>query len=57
MSREEAATAVANNDLTELLAADQLKIEQSAGNVFQVEYDWLVDNKETRMRNLDGLKS
>ena len=36
MSREDAATAVANNDLTELLAADQLKIEQSAGNVFQV---------------------
>jgi len=35
MSREDAATAVANNDLTELLAADQLKIEQSAGNVFQ----------------------
>jgi len=35
MSRDDAATAVKNNDLTELLAADQLKIEQAAGNIFQ----------------------
>ena len=36
MNRDDAAKAVANNDLSELLAADQLKIEQASGNVFQV---------------------
>ena len=36
MNREEAVNCIKNNDLSELLAADQLKIEQQAGNVFQV---------------------
>ena len=36
VSREEAVNCIKNNDLSELLAADQLKIEQQAGNVFQV---------------------
>jgi len=35
VSRAEAIASLEKNNLTDLLAADQLKIEQSAGNVFQ----------------------
>jgi hypothetical protein len=35
MSRDEVKAAVEANNLEELLAADQLRIEQAAGNVFQ----------------------
>ena len=35
MCRDEARGAVEAGDLAELLAADQLRIEQAAGNVFQ----------------------
>jgi phosphatidylinositol-bisphosphatase len=41
MSRDEAKAAVEAGDLTELLAADQLRIEQGARNVFQGFQVWI----------------
>ena len=54
MSREEAVNCIKNNDLSELLAADQLKIEQQAGNVFQVKIPKLGLKGRTGKKGVGG---